>query len=338
LEELLELVPRLLNIVEGKPDNDEETTVAQTAFLSLKLLARHLALQHPDPFVPVFESAINQTGHKNKLLCASALLCIGELCCLKSLILPNLNSVTTAILKALKSSGKMLLQNSDSVLEQVMEEIDQDKPNVTAGFSESENATMVAHLLCTSAITCFNKMVEHLGSFVGVKFLKKGLVAVLSITSQYGSGEKANHKKKIVDQKLSVLLKTISTKIPLRNSLTSIRGAFAELSHDPTGLCTLIRLLRDTLTATSKADFVLITQTLTESFLEDFLSYRWTMTGTDENADFSSDNIIMIEDEIIDCLITGIVLKMSESHFRPFYHKIFDWAGDNTYKLITFYR
>jgi len=41
---------------------------------------------------------------------------------------------------------------------------------------------------------------------------------------------------------------------------------------------------------------------------------------------------------VIECLICGIVLKLTESHFRPFYYRIHDWAKDDEAKMITFYR
>lgn len=327
---LLDLLPVLVEIAGEEPKTDEMTTLVQTSFFSLKLIAKHLALLYPDQFVSVFELASEQTGHKNKLLCASALLCMGELFCLKSLILPNLNRVTSAILKAFKASAKLQLALNETINEE-----EGDKAVVVA--SESDHSTMAAHLLCISTITCLNKMIEHLGSFVGAKFLKKSLIAVLSINNQFGQGEKADHRRKVFEQKLKILLKSIASKIPLRNSLLPIRGAFAKVHEDSKGVCTLVRLLRDTLTATSKPDFTLIAHTLTDTFLEDFLSYR-EKRSVASDLEEANDETNRVEDAVLDCLITGIILKMSESHFRPFYHKIFDWAGDNIDRLITFYR
>jgi len=330
--DLLDLLPHLLKIVDTEPRSDEETTVVQTAFLSLKLMARHLAVQNPDAFIPVFTLAMNHTEHTNKLLCASALLCTGELCCLKSLILPDLKSITRAILKAFKASGKALLDEDNP------EDLKTKSENIADQSTENNHQIIAIHLLCTSAVTCLNKLVEHLGPFIGVRFLKKALVAVLTIKNQYGDSEKASHKRKILEQKIVMLFKTISTKIPIRNSLTSIREAFSTLTKDYKGLCCLIKLLQDTLAATTKADFTIIIHSLMDSFLEDFLTYRFSVSEDRNRGLVAENEIDAVEDEIISCMISGIVLKMSESNFRPLYHKMFDWTGDNKLKLITFFR
>jgi len=45
-----------------------------------------------------------------------------------------------------------------------------------------------------------------------------------------------------------------------------------------------------------------------------------------------------LENSFLECLVSGMILKMSEGMFRPFYHKMFDWASDSLPRLITFYR
>lgn len=315
-----------MEIASEEPESDESTTLVQTAFFSLKLLSKHLAILHPDQFVSVFNLACKHTTNSNKLLRASALLCLSELFCLKSLILPNLIGVTSAILKAFKASAK--LQNAG--LELTREE-ETNQGDDTKQSSEVESSSMAAHLLCISTMTCLNRMIEQLGTFVGMKFLRKMLIAVLSINSTFGAGEKASHRSKVFEQKLKAVLKVISNKIPLRNMMVPIREAFVKLINEPTAVVTLMQILKDSLLQTTKADFILSLDSVTVAFLDDFLAIR-------EKSDFDTRNLDEMEDSVIDCLISGVVLKLTESHFRPLYHKVFDWAKGNDDRLITFYR
>jgi len=204
-------------------------------------------------------------------------------------------------------------------------------------------STTTANLLCVSAMTCANKLTEQMGPFLGAKFLQKVLITVLSTEGIFGVGEKADNRKKVFDVKLKSLLKTIATKIPLRNSLTPIVKVYKDLVESTInrthGIILLMGALKETLkNSTEKGDFTTLLPGLTDAFLDEFLTYREKVEfGTGENQVGSSSNE-EAEGAIIECLIAGIVLKMSEGIFRPFYHRLLDWASDSLPRLITFYR
>lgn len=336
---LLPLLEPLLEVSKTSPDSEEVVALVQTAFLSMKLIAKHLAFAYPEDFVKVFHLALSYTSHGNHLLCASALLCLGELFCLKSLLLPKLNDVTSAILKAFKASSK--LRKIGNGYEEENKDEDHDKSSGIEVMehsyrSEGDTSLTTAHLLCISTIACMNKMVEQLGPLMGSKFLKKSLILLLRIDSQLAYNDTGSSRKKTFDQRLRVLLKTIATKIPIRNSLIPLKGAFGSLINKPKASKAIMSIFKDALQATSKPDFVLILPSLCDSFMEEFLAYRYNINSIDN--DDAKTEIALVEDAVIDCLVTGAVLKMSEGTFRPYYHKLFDWAKEDETKLITFFR
>lgn len=344
---LLDLIHPLVGFCNTEHESDDVVTVIQTAFISLKLISRHLASSNPELFVPVFELTFKHTTDSNRLLCASAFACLGELFCLKSLILPNLNAVCAAILKAFKASSKINFQAM-----QLLES--QDGDALANGIQEKEGtrqeadmSVSIANLLCISTLTCFTKLCDQLGSFIGAKFLQKSLLAMLRVDGIFGHGEKAANRKKTFDQRLKALLKSVGTKIPLRNSLPSIQKIFQvilslEDFHHTNAIVLLIDVLKETLANTSKADFTTLFPGICEAFLVDFLPYREFVTESwarvDSTLPITEEDLVEVEDAILGCLINGVILKVSESVFRSFYHRIFDWAGESVDRLITFYR
>jgi len=329
---LVQLLPQLLTTASIDPDSEELVTLVQTAFLSLKLIARYAAPSHPNHFIPVFELALDHARHDSLLLRASALLCMGELFNLKSLILPHLPDMTSAILNAFKKSSRLIADQL--ALETTSEENKPNPDSPTKKDEKEQHSMLTANLLCNSTITSLNKMVEHLGTFLGSDFLKKVLIATSSLnTLEVGnnSAGKADSKRK---ERLKALAKCIATKIPLRTALKPIKKAFSAVTSQPKALEFLLGLLKDSLNATSKADFIVLSQNLVDAFVEDFLPFRKKM----EEAEEDEKNIVLVEDAVIECLIQGIVLKMSESQFRPYYHRLFDWTEQIVSREVTFYR
>ena len=291
-----------------------------------------MALKLPENFIPVFEKSYTHARNKNPLLAASALLCLAELFCLKSLILPKLNNVTKSILKAFKISPVVAGAEVGSDLEEEDE---------AKNSGKGSGASMGAYLLVVSGMTALSKFVENLGTFVGSSFLQKSLVAILSIQSAFfGEGEKADNRKKVFEQKLKGLTKTVATKIPLRNSLASIKKTFSKLIHNPQALVVVVRLLKDSLVSTEKSDFNAILPSLFDTYLNDLLPYRDQVNSEEqtESTPVEPKDVEMVEDSVVESLVTGIVLKLAEGTFRPFYHRVFEWATDSLHRQITFYR
>ncbi|CAL8131520.1 unnamed protein product [Orchesella dallaii] len=346
LKILLGLLDPLLKVATLDPVSEEVVTLIQTAFLALKLIAKHLAFSHPEEFVTVFTVALSCVSHEKHLLCASALLCMGELFCLKSLLLPKLNVVTSAILRALKTSSKLHGVSLDAqIASEESSQNSNDDMELDKVQQDLDNSLTSAHLLCISTIACMNKMAEQLGSFMGAKFLKRALILILKIDSHISLGDIGGTRKKTFDQRLRVLLKTVATKVPVRNSLLPFKGAFHSLIDKPRATKAIMFSLKESLQATSKPDFGLILPSLCDSFIEEFLACREYLYKSQDLSDLDevliskkNQEIALVEDSVIDCFISGAVLKMSEGTFRPYYHKLFDWARDNDPRLITFYR
>uniref|UniRef100_A0A8C0C2D1 HEAT repeat-containing protein 1 n=1 Tax=Buteo japonicus TaxID=224669 RepID=A0A8C0C2D1_9AVES len=113
IQQLLELVPELIAIVQCKRKEEEEEQAInrQTALFSLKLLCKGFGTENPVPFVPVLKTAIDliSSEKEEKNVMGSALLCIAEVTCtLKAQAIPQLPRLMPALLKTLKNKKELV--------------------------------------------------------------------------------------------------------------------------------------------------------------------------------------------------------------------------------------
>jgi U3 small nucleolar RNA-associated protein 10 len=97
-----------------------------------------------------------------------------------------------------------------------------------------------------------------------------------------------------------------------------------------------MKILRDSILQTEKVDFNTLLSGLFDTFLKDLLVYRSRVE--EEGIVLAEGKVEAVEEAVIECLVSGIVLKLSETVFRPFYHRLYDWASESLAKKITFYR
>lgn len=96
----------------------------------------------------------------------------------------------------------------------------------------------------------------------------------------------------------------------------------------------LMKLVNECFTSSTNFDYKSVNQELTDFFLK-ALEFR-----SDLSSHSDQQLVCSIEDDIVNAF-TAWVLKMSETVFRPLYHKIYDWALRNeeakTEKTITYF-
>ncbi|CAH2066051.1 unnamed protein product, partial [Iphiclides podalirius] len=315
-ELLFSLLPALLDIV--RTIDDKDTTLSetaaqelelnqQTALLSLKLLARTLAGENPEPFKPVLEVVTDYTcdpGISGNVM-ASVVLCLAELCGnLKAHALASLRKFVPALIKVLKKQRKADVQE----------------------------------LVLLSTVTAISKVVESLPLFLS-PYLQKILYEYSILLAKWRSYDQECSKVSAIVAKLSNIKKKIAGSIPPR-VLIPVANATYNLIVDKgkyEAVGPVMSVLADCFANVTAADFSALQQDLTAFFLS-ALQLRSDAVDKEVAADVAD----VAEGEVVNALVC-LVLKLSETNFRPFYFRIYDWAirtniEGHKDRAITFYR
>ncbi|XP_068621237.1 HEAT repeat-containing protein 1 [Battus philenor] len=312
---LFSLLPALLDIVKTIDSKEELNGIddqelklnQQTALLSLKLLARMLAADNPEPFKSVLEIVTDYTCNPSisSNVMASVVLCLSELCGnLKAHALASLRKFMPALIKVLKKQRK-----SD-----------------------------VQELVLLSTVTAISRIVESLPLFLS-PYLLKILYEYSILFAKWQSYDQECSKVSAIVTKLSNIKKKIASSIPPRVLIPVANATYRLIvdkeSYDAVG--PVMSVLADSFANITAADFTALQQDLTTFFLS-ALQLRSDAVDKDVNM-----NVIdKAEDEVVNALVC-LVLKLSETNFRPFYFKIYDWAirtniEGHKDRAITFYR
>lgn len=315
-ELLFSLLPPLLDIVKTIETRDENLSEIasqelelnqQTALLSLKLLTRMLASENPEPFKDVLETVTDYTCNPNIAgnVMASVVLCLAELCSnLKAHALVSLRKFMPALIKVLKKQRKAETQE----------------------------------LVLLSTVTAIAKIVESLPLFLS-PYLQKILYEYSILLAKWQSQDQECSKVSAIVTKLLTIKKKIASSIPPRVLIPVVNQTHQMLlekeDYDAVGPVMLV--LADSFANVTTADFTALQQDLTTFFLS-ALQLRSDAVEKDVDADV----VDRAEDEVVNALVC-LVLKLSETSFRPFYFKIYDWAirtnvDGHKDRAITFYR
>lgn len=313
---IFSLLPALLDIVKTIENNDnsldditaqEMELNQQTALLSLKLLTRMLASENPEPFKPVMESITDYTCNPNisGQVTASVVLCLAELCGnLKVHALSSLRRFMPALIKVLKKQRK----------------------------------TETPELVLLSTVTAISKIVESLPLFLS-PYLQKILYEYSILLAKWQNYDQECSKVSAIVAKLSNIKKKIASSIPPRVLIPVANETHHLLlekdNFDAIG--PVMSVLADSFGNVTTADFTALQQDLTAFFLS---ALQLRSDAMDKDVDFAI--IDRAEDQIVNALVC-LVLKLSETSFRPFYFKIYDWAirtnvEGHKDRTITFYR
>lgn len=312
---LYSLLPELLDIVKtiGGNNGDLNKTAAQdlelnqqTALLSLKLLAKMLAADDPSLFGSVLETVTEYTCNPNISgnVMASVVLTLAELCGnMKAYALASLHKFMPALIKVLKMQRK----------------------------------AETPELVLISTVTALSKIIESLPLFLS-PYLQKILYEYAMLLSKWQSFDQESAKVAAIVSKLTTVKKKIACSIPPRVLIPIANTTYQLLldkeKYDAVG--PVMSVLAESFVNVTSGDFTALQQDLTAFFLA-ALQLR---SDAVDKADAAI--IDAAEDEVVNALVS-LVLKLSETSFRPFYFKIYDWAirtnvDGQRDRAITFYR
>ncbi|KAG6460038.1 hypothetical protein O3G_MSEX011745 [Manduca sexta] len=315
-ELLYSLLPALLDIIKTIENKDDTMTEIaaqelelnqQTALLSLKLLTRMLAAENPEPFKDVLGTITNYTCNLNISgnVMASIVLCLAELCSnLKAHALASLRRFMPALIKVLKKQRK----------------------------------AETPELVLLSTVTAIAKIVESLPLFLS-PYLQKILYEYSILFAKWQQCDQKCSKVTAIVAKLANIRKKIAESIPPRVLIPVANETHQLLlekeNFDAIG--PVMSVLADSFANVTTADFTALQHDLTAFFLT---ALQLRSDAAEKNIDNSV--IDKAEDEVVNALVC-LVLKLSETSFRPLYFKIYDWAirtNVEGYKdrAITFYR
>lgn len=310
------LIPALLDIIKTIEDKvvDLNESVAQdielnqqTALLSLKLLTRMLASENPEPFKEVLEKVTQYTCDPNISgnVMASIVLCLAELCSnLKAHALASLRKFMPALIKVLKKQRK----------------------------------AETPELVLLSTVTAIAKIVESLPLFLS-PYLQKILYEYSILFAKWQNEDQDCSKVSAIVGKLSNIKKKIAESIPPRVLIPVVNETHQLLleKENFNAIGPVMSVLAVSFANVTTADFTALQQDLTAFFLT-----ALQLRSDAVEKDIEASVIDRAEDEIVNALVC-LVLKLSESNFRPLYFKIYDWAIRTNVeglkdKTITFYR
>ncbi|XP_029164682.1 HEAT repeat-containing protein 1 [Nylanderia fulva] len=311
--DLLSLIKSLINFLdtEMKIESQEQEIVQQTALISLKLLAKLLAVDHPAIFKPILDMTTELLRSKDGPVLASAALCVAELCSsMRTHALYSLNKFVPAILKLLETHCH------------------QNVPDV----------------MVISIVSALQKIVESLGNFLSL-YLDQLLSELTRLSSLYTDTE--HPKIDIIVSRLKMTTQKLSNCIPLRVLLPAVNRTYQTLLTRKSYQCipSLMNVLAESFESVQPADLKIEVDNLANFFLE-VLQFREHIESTDdsmkmdEDIKVSSKDIVAVE-ESTSKTVVALVLKLSEATFKPLYNRFYGWTTNNTQhkqRNITFYR
>ncbi|XP_051158147.1 HEAT repeat-containing protein 1 [Leptopilina boulardi] len=311
-DDLLSLMDSFLDILKGphKLLSQEMEIIQQTALISIKLLAKFLATEHPQNFKPILELTINLVKNRNGPVLGSATACIGELCSsMRIHAIYSLNKFFPAILTLLEK--------------QIYQE--------------------VPDLIMISIVCALQKIVDTMANLISPYF-DQLLFELSRLNSLYIDSE--NPKIGIVVSRLKATGNKLASSVPLRVLLPAVKNTYDELLSkkkykyiDP-----LLGILAESFTNIQASDLNTAMPNLITFFLN-ILEFREQVVKS-EDMEIDDDIGVALSDmknveESASKTMVALIFKLNEDTFRPFYYRLYDWAARNPHhkhRNITFYR
>lgn len=185
-------------------------------------------------------------------------------------------------------------------------------------------------VITLAVISSLLKVVEHLSMF-----MSPYLVDILAEVCILDTADWADTGKGVaIRTKLGYLKTKLSNDIPGRILVTSVASCFTQLiaSDNYQATATLLTLLGESFSASG---FLYNTET-TDFFLS-ALDFRVNQSSTGR----SEDKIRIVETSVVAAFVK-LILKLSESNFKPLFNKLYDWAfrsstAETRDRVITFF-
>ncbi|XP_021702400.1 HEAT repeat-containing protein 1 homolog [Aedes aegypti] len=310
---LLELLGPLLALVRGilKEENvvgshSGRYKIAQEAYLSFKHLSKLLAQKHPAEFKEVLNGLVQELHDykkdPNSSLLASLILCIGE-------VSVNVGAHSIPFLP------KYIPMLTKFVAIQVQKEEPFD-------------------VLTSSIVTSILKIVDSLSRFLS-PYLKSIIVGIAKLHAKLG--DSSDPRLTNISTRLSQTWEKLAAQVPLRLLIPAIEDSYSvvvkEGSLDAIG--PLMKLLSNSFNNIQTSEF----NTLQSELSDFFLSALQFRCDNSSSAKFLPQSVDIAEEHVIKAFVV-LILKLSESTFRPLYYKVFEWANRDTStndRAITFF-
>ncbi|CAH1975424.1 unnamed protein product [Acanthoscelides obtectus] len=301
--EIYSIMPPLISIVESLNEeiDQEQETIVQTALLSLKLLVKALAVKEPEKFVPILEF-ITDILQSGKAQ----------------------NNVLASVLLCLAELCVNLRAHAISALPNFM-------PTVTKILKKCKREETPSVLL-RSAITTVERIFDSVPLFLS-PYLEKLLTEICQLAAKWDEGGEEQKVQSFVS-KIVIMKKKIGSVIPARVLLPALEDCYEKLAANKSykGIGALMDILGENLAYLQSAELSSTLPELTSFFLN-VLKFR-------DEIEVSRVDANEVESHVVRAL-SALILKLSESSFRPFYYKLYDWAvrgNIRSERAITFYK
>ncbi|XP_058814545.1 HEAT repeat-containing protein 1 homolog [Topomyia yanbarensis] len=310
---LLELLNPLMQIVKGifvEEDVVGSTSarfkIAQEAYLTVKHLSKILAQKNPAQFKHVLAGFIDglhdYKKNPNPHLLASLILCIGEL------------SVN-------------LGPHSIPYLPKYI-------PMLTKFIARQVKSAETFDMLTSSIVTSILKVIDTLARFLS-PYLKSIIIGISKLHAKLPD----NHDQRlsIISSRLTQIWEKLASLIPLRLLVPAIEESYTEIVKEGElgAIGPLMKLLSNSFNSIQTSEFTGLQSELSEFFLS-ALQFRCDNASS---AKFLAKSIDIAEEHVIKAFVV-LILKLSESTFRPLYYKVFEWANRDSSsndRAITFF-
>ncbi|OWF38112.1 HEAT repeat-containing protein 1-like [Mizuhopecten yessoensis] len=196
---------------------------------------------------------------------------------------------------------------------------------------ENHDTLLTNELFLMSVVTTLQKVVENLSNFLS-PYIKDIILQVCCLSAL--DTELDVMKKPQTQQRLKNTRSSLSTVLPFRVMLPSVSNCFENFSNNDL-MCVkpLMSLLEDHIANMSRDDLTSNLPQLQAFFLV-CLDFRA------KHPDVEESDMTLIEGSIMQTIIS-MVMKLSESTFRPFLLKLYDWGtreSDIKARVTVFYR
>lgn len=309
-ETLFGVLEPLTKVIETiSEQTDENTNVLeiemnqQTALLAMKLLSKLLGPVQPLKFKPILSLVTGYTAQPNN-------------------IQQNvLSSVVLCLAELCNNLGSNAVENIPTIMPALI------------NILKSQNSAETVDLLLLSTITALQKIVECLALFLS-PYIEKIMYELALLKCKFNE---ENQQNSSLHAKLKTISGKISSALAPRVLIPAVKESYLKLikKRNYNAVAFVMNTLSESFVNISNADFSAHQIDLTNFFLE-ALQFR---------SDIVEDNITETEIEAVESHIfnafVSLVLKLSESSFKPLYYRLFDWAAtssSNKNRSITFYR
>ncbi|XP_029708721.1 HEAT repeat-containing protein 1 homolog [Aedes albopictus] len=310
---LLDLLGPLLALVRGilteenvVGSHSARYKIAQEAYLSFKHLSKLLAHKYPAEFKAALTGLVEELHDykkdPNSSRLASLILCIGE-------VSVNVGAHSIPFLP------KYIPMLTKFVAIQVQKEEPFD-------------------ILTSSIVTSILKIVDSLSRFLS-PYLKSIIVGIAKLHAKLGDSQ--DPRLTNISNRLAQIWEKLGSNVPLRLLIPAIEDSYSTVVKDGSldAIGPLMKLLSNSFNSIQTSEF----NTLQSELADFFLSALQFRCDNSSSAKFLPQSVDIAEEHVIKAFVV-LILKLSESTFRPLYYKVFEWANRDTStndRAITFF-